>query len=155
MIAFSRRACGLLLPAVLLVLGTTQPIRAQALKSESVVAVKAKAEKPEEGKQVVTVTVTPKKGWYIYANPVGLDDFAENQTVVRVVGREAKVEYPAGKPVADKVVGEYKIYDEPITVKAILRRDKGDTSPLEVTVKVQACTKGRCLTPSTIKVPVE
>jgi thiol:disulfide interchange protein len=153
-----RGGWGLLaLVGLLAVAVTAQPVHGQGKTSESVVVIKAKAEKPDDsGKQVVSVTVSPAKGWYVYANPVGNADFEDNQTVVKVTGKEAKVEYPAGKLTKDKTVGDYSVYEEPVTIKATIQRGKDDKGKLEVSVKIQACSKaGRCLLPSTVKVPVE
>jgi hypothetical protein len=134
---------------------------AQGKRSDSVVKVSAKADKPgADGKQVVTITVAIDKSWYIYANPVGLEDFAETQTTVTVAAKvkptDVKIEYPAGKVVKDKVVGDYKIYEDKAVIKATVQRAKDDTSPLEVSVKVSACSMKTkiCLLPATIKVKV-
>lgn len=128
-------------------------------RSDGVVKVSAAADKPgEDGKQVVTVTLKMDKDWHTYANPVGLEDLAEAQTVVTVAAKgkalDAKVEYPAGKVIKDKVVGNYKVYDDTATIKATVTRAKGDTGPLEVTVKFQACTETKCLLPASVKVSV-
>ena len=68
--------------------------------------------------------------------------------------KRCSVEYPAGKLVKDKVVGDYKVYDDKVTIKAMVKRAKGDTSPLEVSVKFQACTEKQCLVPATVKLTV-
>ena len=39
-------------------------------------------------------------------------------------------------------------------IKATVKRAKGDTSPLEVSVKFQACDEKMCLLPATVKVAV-
>jgi len=134
---------------------------AQAKKSDSVVKVSATAPKPaDDGKQVVTVTLDVKEGWYIYANPVGLADFEDNQTVVKVEAKKpakVKVSYPEGKEVKDKVVGSYKTYEGKVTIKATVQRAKGDSGPLDVKVKFQACSDvtKTCLPPATVKLSVE
>ena len=51
----------------------------------------------------------------------------------------------------DKVLGKYRVYEGKVTIKAAVRRAKGDTSPLEVSVKLQACDDKQCLLPATIK----
>ncbi len=132
---------------------------AQPKKSDSVAKVTATAGKPDAaGKQVVTVTMKLEKGWHAYANPVGLDDLKPAQTVVTVTGKEkpqdVKVDYPPGKLIKDKVVGDYKVYEDKVEIKAIVTRAKGDTGPLEVTVKFQACNDKTCLLPATVKVTV-
>jgi thiol:disulfide interchange protein len=156
----AQRGAGLLTLAFLAGLILGPDARAQGKLSDTVVKAKATADKPgADGKQAVTLTLTMDKGWYIYANPVGNADFEDNQTVANfaVKGKrvEAKVDYPAGEVVKDAVVGSYRIYPNPVTLKATVQRAKGDTSPLEVSIKVQACSKkGVCLQPSTIKLTV-
>ena len=133
---------------------------AQGTKSDSKVKITAKADKPgADGKQVVTLTLTIESGWHLYANPVGNEDFADNQTVVAAVPKSkhevVKVEYPAGKVVKDKTVGDYKVYEDTVTIKAEVRRAKDGADPFELNVKVQACNDKTCLLPATVKVKVE
>src|SRR5262245_59479928 len=78
--------------------------------------VTAKADKPgPDGKQTVVVTLEVNPGWYAYANPVGLEDFKDNATVIKVSAKEkpenVKVAYPPGKIKEDKVLGNYNIYE--------------------------------------------
>jgi uncharacterized protein len=127
-------------------------------RSDSVVKVKATAEKPTaDGKQAVTVTLTIDKGWHVYANPVGPEDLVAAQTTVAVSKtkpEDVQVEYPKGTEVEDNVVGKYRMYEGTVTIKATVRRGKEETGPLEVAVKFQACTKQQCLLPATVKVRV-
>ena len=134
----------------------TGAAHAQLKKSDTVVKAEAKADKiAADGTQVVTVTLTIDKGWHLYANPVGNEDLVDNQVVVSVSSKnklqDVKVEYPAGSLVKDKTVGDYKTYEDKVTITATVRREKGDTEPLDVTVKIQACSKTTCLAPATIK----
>jgi DsbC/DsbD-like thiol-disulfide interchange protein len=148
--------------AIVVLAGAVEPeLRAQAKKSDSVVKVTAKGDKADaDGKQTVTITVQIDKGWHIYANPVGDDMLKPVQTVVTISGKEkpqdVKVEYPAGKTVKDADLKiEYKTYEDKVEIKAQVQRAKGDSGPLEVSVKVQACTDKTCLLPATVKVAVE
>jgi uncharacterized protein len=130
--------------------------RAQAKRSDTVVKAEAKADKiAADGTQAATITLTIDKGWHIYANPVGNDDLGDSQTVATLSSksklRSVKVEYPAGKVVKDKTVGDYKTYSGTVTIKATVRRAKGDAEPLDVAVKVQACNESQCLLPATLK----
>jgi DsbC/DsbD-like thiol-disulfide interchange protein len=144
--------------AAALVLTTTVSVRGQGKKSDAVVKAKATADKPGDGKQVVTVTLEIDPKYHIYANPVGNADHEASQTVVSVTGKSklesVKVDYPAGTVVKDSVVGDYKVYTGKVTIKATVQRAKGDSSALEVAVKLQACSKTSCLLPATIKVAV-
>jgi DsbC/DsbD-like thiol-disulfide interchange protein len=127
--------------------------------SESVVKVTAKADKPDaNGKQAVTITMEVEKDWHTYANPVGLEDLEDAKTVVTITGKnkleDVKIDYPKGKLQKD-VVGDYSIYVDKVTIKAKVQRAKGDTGPLQVTVKFQACNDRSCLVPATVKKTVE
>src|SRR5262249_25376329 len=116
---------------------------------------KVTADKPVEGKQVVTVTLEIDPKYHIYANPVGNEDFEPAQTTVSVTGKakpeSVKVDYPPGKLVKDSA-GDYKEYTGKVTIKATVQGAKGDVGPLEVSIKLQACSKSSCLLPATIKV---
>ena len=130
--------------------------RAQLKRSDAVVKAEAKADKVgADGTQVVTITLTIDKGWHLYANPVGNADLSDSQTSASLSSKnklqDVKVEYPEGKFVKDKTVGDYKTYDGTVTLKATVRRAKGDTEPLDVEVKVQACSDSQCLLPATLK----
>ena len=118
------------------------------------------ATKPDaEGVQTVTLTLNIEKGWHLYANPVGQMDLVDAQTVVKLSGKGkpevVKIEYPTGVEVKDKVVGDYRVYEDKVEIKATVKRAKGDTGPLEATVKFQACNDKTCLQGATVKVPVE
>jgi DsbC/DsbD-like thiol-disulfide interchange protein len=137
----------------------TGAAHAQLKTSDKVVKAEAKADKPSsDGTQVVTVTLKIDKDWHLYANPVDNDDLTDSQVTVAVSSKnkleEVKVEYPTGKVVKDKTVGDYKTYEGTVTIKAAVRRAAGDTEPLNVTVKLQACNDTTCLAPGTIKLTV-
>jgi DsbC/DsbD-like thiol-disulfide interchange protein len=132
-------------------------LAAQAKKSDSVVKTTATADKPDaDGKQTVTVIMNIEKTWHAYANPVGNKDLLDTQTVVKVAAKEpvelVKVTYPEGKVQKDTVIGDYMIYEGTVTIKAQVKRAKGDTSPLDVSVFFQACSERGCLLPVTVKI---
>jgi hypothetical protein len=127
--------------------------------SASVVQVTAEADKPDaDGQQTVTVTLAIDKGWHLYANPTDNAELKENQTVVKVQGKGkpevVKIEYPPGKAMKDKLVGDYKIYEGKVAIKATVRRAKGDTEPLEVSVYLRADNDKACLLGDTARVSV-
>jgi DsbC/DsbD-like thiol-disulfide interchange protein len=129
--------------------------QAQAKKSDSVVKVDAKTDKPDaDGKQTITITLDIENGWHIYANPVENEDLTNAQTVVSVTSKgkleDVKVEYPAGKLQKDNNE-KFKIYEGKVAIKVQVKRAGGDTSPLEITVKLQACNDKTCLPPVAIK----
>src|SRR6516165_1565590 len=131
---------------------------AQAAKSDSVVKIDSTAEKPDaDGKQLVILKFTIDDGWHLYANPVP-KDFPGIPLEVKFNGKTKpatfKVDYPVGKEVKDVDTGTYKIYEGKAEVKLTVQRAKDDTGPLELSVKLQACTDKKCLLPATVKVSV-
>jgi hypothetical protein len=134
------------------------PTMAQGVKkSDAVVKAEAKANKPaDDGSQQVTVTLTIDKDWHIYANPVGYEDLVSSQTTVAISSKgkikSVKVNYPKGRVIKDPALdAEYKVFEEEVVIKAKVQRAAGNTDPLEVTVKFQACDAKRCLLPATVK----
>jgi DsbC/DsbD-like thiol-disulfide interchange protein len=143
---------GLALLACVAWLGGAGEARAQGKKSDAVVKVNAEAGKPNaDGTVPVRVTLAVERGWHIYANPAGSEDFADSATTVTVGGKSKAeaVDYPAGKLVKDKTVGDYKVYEDTVTITAKVRR-AGD-GPIDVAVKFQACSDSKCLVPATVK----
>ncbi len=155
-LASSRRVVGLL--AVALLAYSAGTARAQIKKSDSFVKVTAQATKPDaDGKQTVDITLDIEKPWHLYANPVENEDLTNAQTVVALSAKgkleDIKIDYPAGKVHTDHGA-KYNIYEGKVVIKAHLKRAKGDSGPLEVSVKLQACDAKRCLLPATVKVSV-
>src|SRR6516164_4743777 len=110
-----RQTTSLLALAAGLVLAFGPSAAAQGKKSDNVVKAKATATKlGDDGKQTVEITLEIDSKYYLYANPVGQDEYKEAETTVAVVGKQklqsVKVTYPAGKVKKDKDVGDYKIY---------------------------------------------
>jgi DsbC/DsbD-like thiol-disulfide interchange protein len=157
------RAAGTLLAVVgaaVLLLGTSEHLLAQNKRSDSKVKATATATKPDaDGKQTITVTLDIEKGWHLYANPVGFEDFEPNATVVTVTGKAkpqaVKVEYPPGDLHKDDILkATYRTYEGRVTIRAHVQRAAGDTGPLEVSVKVNACDARMCLPQAEIKLAV-
>ena len=126
-------------------------------KSDSKVKATATASKiGADGKQTVTIELAIEKGWHLYANPVNHNnDFLNgNKTVVKIAAKEKlqsfSVKYPEGKT---KVDGKdsYDVYTGVVKLQAVVVRAKGDTSPLEINVAVNACDKSVCLDRGTLK----
>jgi DsbC/DsbD-like thiol-disulfide interchange protein len=131
---------------------------ADASKSDSVVKIETNAGKPDaDGKQVVTLTLTIDKGWHLYANPAP-KDFPGVPVEVKVSGKTkpagVKVDYPEGREVKDATIGDYKVYEDKAEIKITVQRAKGDADPLDLAIKLQACTDKKCLLPATVKVSV-
>jgi len=138
-----------------LVLSLTLP--AQAADSSEVVKIAAKADKiAADGTQVVTIIIDIDKGWHLYANPVGQDFLKTVQTAVTPSPSQkleiVKVEYPKGEVKKDTDTGDYNIYEGKVTIKATVKREKDATDPVELVVKIQACSDKNCNLPSKVKV---
>ncbi len=138
----------------------------KALRSDSVVKVNAIASKlDDKGRQTVTVIFAIEKPWHIYANPVGQETLESAQTEVTITGpgkpKQIKAEFPKGKTIEDKLVGDYAIYEGTVEIKMTIERAAGDNQPLEVTAKFIACEEskdgkvGRCLLPAKVTVKVK
>jgi Disulphide bond corrector protein DsbC len=132
------------------------PAQAGGKNSAENVKIKATSEKGGDGARVVKLHLTIAKDWYIYANPVGNEDFASNATTVTVKGVKAdavKVTYPKAKVKEDKTIGNYNYYTGDVTIEATVRDASG---PLEFDVQVNSChlIRGVCLAPGTVKVTV-
>jgi uncharacterized protein len=130
---------------------------AGGLKSDSKVKATATATKPvADGKQTVTITLEIEKGWHIYANPVGDEDFEGNKTRVNIKAKDKvqfQVAYPAGKVKTEGKL-KFNVYEDKVTIKATVLRTAGDASPLQVSIDVNSCNKGTCLLPGTVKLTV-
>jgi DsbC/DsbD-like thiol-disulfide interchange protein len=150
----THRIPGLVLLIGLACLGNDNVARAQAKKSDAMVKVKAVAGKETaDGITPITLTLAIEKGWHLYANPVGNEDFADNATVVTASGGvKLDVAYPAGKVVKDKTLGNYKVYEDEVKIE--LKAHRAGGAPIELNIKVQACNESRCLLPATIKTSV-
>ena len=78
-------------------------------------------------------TLTIDKGWHLYANPVGNPDYVDNQVTVTLSSKtklqDVKVEYPAGTVVKDKTVGDYRIYEGTVTIKATVHATRATPEP--------------------------
>src|SRR5207247_1870678 len=149
----------LFLGAVLAAGGMLIPARAGGKRSDAEVKVALESAKPDaEGKLVITLKLDINKGWHIYGNPVGNNDLVDAQTVVSVSGKNkptsVKIDYPKGHVIKDKVLGDYNVYEDKVTIKAIVERAAGDSGPLDVNVRFQACNDSTCLFPYTKKITV-
>ena len=153
----NRYLTGLLVLAALAIVWAAPSNAGGKLESKSKVKATAVASKIEGGKQTVTITLAVEKGWHIYANPVNHEFLAEAKTVVKVAAKgklsEVRVMYPEGKTHTDKNE-KYDIYDGTVKIPVSFKRAMGDTSPLEVSVIIQACDNSVCLQGSTIKLTV-
>jgi len=150
-----RKVFGCVLVLIGLALACESPVDAGGNKSDSKVKATAEASKIDAKRtQNVTITLKIDKGWHLYANPVNHEFLEGAETKVKIAskGKLAKVsvKYPAGKTVIDKKE-KYDVYEDVVKINATILRAAGDTSPLEISVAVQACDSKVCLQPATIK----
>jgi DsbC/DsbD-like thiol-disulfide interchange protein len=136
-------------------IGVRTNVQAGGTKSESQVKASVEASKIDaKGTQTVTITLDIAKGWHLYANPVNHEFLEGGQTTVKVTSKEkpqsVKIKYPAGKTIVDKKE-KYDIYEGVVKIEATVKRAASDTSPLEISVAIQACDSKVCLQPSTLK----
>jgi DsbC/DsbD-like thiol-disulfide interchange protein len=125
--------------------------------SSTVVKATASASKIDAaGKQTLTVSLALAPGWHIYANPVNNKEFTSVQTVVTVHSgakpAAVKIQYPAGTEHTDSGT-TYSVYESKVNIQAVVTRAPGDTSPLDVEVRFNACHGARkiCLPPGSEK----
>ena len=140
---------GVCLSVLFLVSGLSGRIDGGA--SAKKVKVRASASKPDpRGNQIISVTLKILPGWHLYANPVehNNETYNPNKTTLSLSSKvklEAlKIEYPPGILKKDGKE-EYKIYEGEVTIRAAIRRAKGDTGPLEWSLDVFACNDKVCL----------
>jgi hypothetical protein len=126
-------------------------------KSDTKVKATATATKAgADGKQTVTITLNIEKGWHLYANPVNHNKefLDQNRTVVKIAAKEklksVKVTYPEGK-LKTQDDDKYDVYTDVVKIEAEVVRARGDTSPLEISIDVNACNKSVCLERGTLK----
>jgi DsbC/DsbD-like thiol-disulfide interchange protein len=131
--------------------------------SESKVKAKATSKAGADGQQTVSVMLTIDKGWHIYANPVGNENFETSRTRITVKAKDkvtANVEYPVGT-VHGTGKEKYNVYENSVTIPIKVTRTMGDASPLQITIQVNACyeekdgTGGLCLPPGKIELTVK
>lgn len=140
-----------------LMMSPTQAPKSAAKTTDKLVTVMTKAEKPAaDGTQKVTVTVKIEKNYHIYANPIGNPDLDANKSVLTFTGADVvSIDYPKGKDVIDKVLGDYKIYEKEIAITAKIKRKAGASGNVESNLKCSACTDKSCLPAATIKTKVD
>lgn len=131
-------------------------------KSDSEVKIKATATPVDaSGKQEVVLTLDINKGWHLYANPVGNEEFESARTQVKIDSKSApatvKIDFPKGNVHTDKTVGKLNVYQGKVEIRASVQRAQGDQSPLDVSLKFMACgdENGQCLLPANVKLQVK
>jgi DsbC/DsbD-like thiol-disulfide interchange protein len=151
-----------LVAAVVAGLQLAVPVRAEpGTTSAAVVKILSEASPPDAaGNQVVSLVLLINDGWHLYANPVSNADLAAAGVETTVTAGPANaplpitVQYPPGKLVKDETLGEYRSYEETVTIRGVVKRAAGDAGPVELHLKIQACNdqEMKCLPPATITV---
>jgi uncharacterized protein YyaL (SSP411 family) len=111
------------------------------------------------GELKVTVTLSTKEGWHVYANPASSETL--KPTVVSLGSGPAsllKVDYPAGREKTYAGESEkVRVYEGQVNLVVHLRLEdtvKAGPVDLELRVRYQACNDRACLAPATLTVPV-
>ncbi len=106
----------------------------------------------------VTILLTIKEGWHVYANPSGTENLlptrvvSSDESVLKIV----KVDYPAGveKVLSTSGQGKVRVYEGKVSIQ-VQGRFLGDLkSPRALTVRFQACNDRACLAPASVSVRV-
>jgi uncharacterized protein YyaL (SSP411 family) len=127
-------------------------------RSDDKVKASVKVEPVAGNTRTLNLTLEIEKGWHIYANPIGNEMLAGNETTVTILAGgkavPAKLNFPKGKIERDPMLGDYGIYSGTITITAEVMVG----GPLEVRIRVNACRDGEggvCLPPGTVTLKVE
>lgn len=137
------------LVAVVVLLCIALPATAQPAKSKtaSYVKVRAIAHKPNEaGHQKVTIFLEVDEKYFLIGNkvPVELEPLRFRlKFMVHGKPAEAEITYPSGKIEKDRLSGDYTIYEGKVACRGTIRREVGDTSPVEIIITMQGYPKQR------------
>jgi DsbC/DsbD-like thiol-disulfide interchange protein len=152
-------AAGLLGLCTLAQAGEKQgPVASTAIRSDSVVHVTTNGDKRQGDHEEIKVALAIDPGWHVYANSVG-KDFPGVPTTVKIEAKpepaDVLIDYPEGTLVRDAFVGDHYVYENATSIKLIVRwPDKANHHPFDVLVRLQACSKQKCLLPANVKVRV-
>jgi DsbC/DsbD-like thiol-disulfide interchange protein len=132
------------------------PVGTTAKRSDSVVRVNGAIVRQDRGKTELEIRLAIDPGWHIYANSVG-KDFPGVATSVQLESQPApadvKIAYPAGQLVRDAFVGDHSIYEGTVRVGLTATWPRGERpNSYELMVRLQACSKQKCLLPATVKI---
>ena len=120
-------------------------------------ATAAPATPGEDGQQLVSITLAIDKGWHIGANQPGEAGIATQVAITSSSKEEeVQVEYPPGRVIHDSVVGDYRVYEGTVVIKARVHRNPSPGESLPVSVKFAACSSQtmQCLPAATVRLRV-
>lgn len=140
----------------LAVLMAAEPVGSTAKRSDSVVRLNGAILRQDQAKTEMEVRLVIEPGWHIYANAVG-KDFPGVATTVQLESEPApadvKIAYPTGQLVRDAFVGDHAIYEGTVRVGLTATWPRGGhPHSYELVVRLQACSKQKCLMPATVKI---
>lgn len=133
-----------------------------AKTSEAVVKVDAISERPDaSGKTAIRVKLTIQSGWHLAPNPAPASTASPPTTIALVTGKkqDVRVQYPPGRTVYEPNLRTNIVaYVDEVVIPVSVTRASGDTGPLELSVRFQACchlpNQGKCLMPAEVRVAV-
>jgi len=133
-----------------------EPVGSTAKRSDSVVRVNGAIVRQDRGKTEMEIRLVIDPGWHIYANSVG-KEFPGVATTVQLESQPApadvRVVYPAGQLVRDALVGDHAIYEGSVRVGLTATWPQGiRPGSYDLVVRLQACSKQKCLLPATVKI---
>ena len=132
------------------------PVSSTARLSDSVVKVNGAIIRQDRGKTEMEIRLAIDPGWHIYANSVG-KDFPGVATTVQLkcepAPADVKFAYPKGQLVRDAFVGDHAIYEGNVRVGLTATWPHANhPNSYELVVRLQACSKQKCLMPAMVKI---
>lgn len=103
----------------------------------------------------VTARITIDDGWHINTNPASLEFLIPTALTLHSNDKplDATVSYPAGETIDVGLDQPIDVFSDSVDIVA-QTENAAANAPIQAVVRVQACSnKGRCLVPSTIKMP--
>jgi hypothetical protein len=113
----------------------------------------------KNGCPCINLTLCIRKGWMMYANPVGLKDLEDLATRVAVIGKGKKVlsavvDYPRGAVMKDALVGSWLAYKGKVVFPIRLNKKQQWNDCLNVKITFNARNATFCGPPETVQVKV-
>jgi hypothetical protein len=94
-----------------------------------------------DGKLKITVTLTIRIGYYVFANPPGNEYADDLKPILRVAGKnvakDVLITYPKGEVVKDEIIGDYRVYKGAVKLEAVVQRPRQDAESLTVSVRLR------------------
>ncbi len=104
---------------------------------------------------VVTLSLSIKDGWHVYANPSLVEGIPPTRVTMEGAKLE-KVNYPPGEAKVLAASGKEKValYEGKVTIVAHVVPEGDSSTAPRLTVHFQACNDRACLAPATLRVDV-